>query len=625
MANVSEVGAAKVEVESFQCSIKKITASTEWKAPMADDAETVTATVYDKKTAKEGKTIYVISSPEGTDVTIKTERDGGKCTRDLHKNYQRSWDEYTIDGKQEDSMSTGGGFHAGGGGGGGGGQGWGSRTPSASISKFPIYPYKLIKNPKKQQGAIKSEETLNVKCFEIGGALEALKYWLLPLSLSQDCITKTKCCSCKEGPIEYKIIAYPDISFSLEVTVGTKEKEKKGNGRSHFERTTSKKKYLKERFVALVKEAPNVEMKFEPPVVTAITTFNNEKDELGLVINFDKDEEVIHFSYKHDSGEIEFGSEFIQDAISGLKKLEDLCKLICKLCDVEKNFDGIKKSLVKNYKPYKLKLNPPSISVSVDGQYQTSKDLTRIGKLYDICCSCDPLVSISLTIDLLFLIISGLTAGAGGGVYLMLKNLDDVIRLLLGNNYKKKYENTKPFECDIYFDLVITGAVNGDVHWFVDTTEESSAHSNSGSIEGVLSVDLKAGAKVSINYFYLATAEGEASISGSSGIKVKVGLENRIAQGDGLALLVETKFLGIIVKYCVKGKVGLYKTGSIGGTLVDGEKPLLDPTPIEKLSAKKVFFVDKSTVAGKGGGGGGAIAWGKSNGGNNGGGGGSGW
>lgn len=614
MANSSVVGAANVEVNSFQCSIKKIAVSTEWKAPMEEDAETVTTTVFDNQKQKEGKTIYIISSPKGKEVTVKTERDGGECTRDIHKNYKRLWNEYTVEGKQEDSTSDGGNSGGGHGGGGGGGRGWGSEASAASNSpnlRLPIFPYKLIKNSKNQEGEIKDEDTLNIKCFEIGGALEALKYWKLPLDLNYECITKTKCCSCKEGPILYQIVAYPDFCFSLEVSVGTKEKKKKGNGRSHFERTTSKRKYLKERAVSLIKEAPGVELKFEPPVVTAITTYNGEKDELGLVINFDKDEELIHFTYSHDSCEFEFGSEVIQDVSGTIKKIETLCRLIVKLCDVEKNFDEIKKSLVKNYKPYKLKLNPPSIAVSVEGQYQTSKDLTRIGKLYDISCACEPLVSISLTIDLLFLIISGLTAGTGGGVYLMLKNLDDVIGKLLGSYYKKKYQDIKPFECDVFFDLVITGAINGDVHWFVDTTEKSSAHSSSGAITGVLKVDLKAGAKVSVNYFYLATLEGEASATGSSGISCKIGFDNRVAQGDGLAVLIETYFLGISVKFTVYGKVGLYKTISIGGNLVD-DKPieLLEKTKIEKLSARMVFFEEKGSFGkGSSGGGGGGGGW----------------
>lgn len=610
MANSSVVGAANVEAKSFQCSIKKIAVSAEWKAPMAEDAETVTTTVFDNQGKKEGKTIYVITSPKGKEVTIKTERDGGKCKRDIHKNYKRFWDEYTVEDKQESSTGNTG---YSGGGHGIGSRGSGSEASAAFNSRdldFPIYPYKLIKNPKNQEGEIKDEDTINIKCFEIGGALEALKYWKLPLDLNYDCITNTKCCSCKEGPILYQIVAYPDLCFSLEVSVGTKEKKKKGNGRSHFERTTSKRKYLKERAGALVKEAPGVSLKFKPPVVTAITTYNDEKDELGLVINFDKDEEIVHFTYTHDSRELEFGSEFIQDVSGALKKIDTLCRIIVKLCNVEKNFDEIKKSLVKNYKPYKLELEPPSIAVSVEGQYHNSKDLTRIGKLYDISCTCEPLVSIKLTIDLLFLIISGVTAGSGGGVYLMLKNLDDVIGKLLGSYYKKKYQDIKPFECDIFFDLVITGSINGDVHWFVDTIEQNSAHSNSESIEGVLKVDLKAGAKVSIDFFYLATVEGEASATGSSGISCKIGFDNRIAQGDGLAVLIETYFLGITVEYKVKGKVGLYKTVSYGGSLVDDKTTLLDKTKIEKLSARMVFFEEKGSFGkGSSGGGGGGGSW----------------
>ena len=584
MPGISEIGAVEVDVKSYKCSINKITASTKWKAPGGEVPETVKATVFSKQNAKETKTIYVISSPKGENVTIKTERDEGQCQRDSHKQYKLAWDDY--------------------------------KTASAKNELFPnmpIRPYDRTKESKSEDRDHSQEETLKIKCFEIGGAMEALNYWKLPLALSQHSITKISTVTCAEGPIQYRIEAYPDINYSIEITVGTKEKQKKANGRSHFKRETSKAKYIPERATALVKEAPDVELKFEPPVVNVSTTYNGDEDELELEINFDSDEEMLHFSYAHGSQEMELGSEFVQDISGSIKKIETLCRLINKLCDVEKNFDEIKKSLVKNYKPYKLELQPPSVSVSVDGQYQTSKDLTRIGQLWDISCSCDPLVSISLTVDILFLIISGVTAGTGGGVYLMLKNFDDVVGKILGSYYKKKYNDIKPFECDIFLDLVVTGSINGSIHWLVDTSEKSNPNSQTEAIEGELKVDVKAGAKVSLDFFYLAAVEGEASAKGSTGIKCKIGFNNRIAQGEGLALLVETYFLGLTIEYKVEGKVALYKTFSAGGSLVDDTATILEKTKIEKLSASMVFFEEKENKGsfgkGRSGGGGGGGGW----------------
>jgi len=597
MASVTEVGASKIEVESYKCSIKKISASTEWENTDGK-TEMVTTTVFDKN-AKNGKTIYVISSPKGKEVTIKTEREDGQCQRENHKQYGRSWVDYQIDETKDVTLA--------------------SRLPSNKLTskivalKLPVYPYSLNGNSQKETSEIKQVESFDIKCFEIGGALEALKYWKLPIPLDKKCTTQFSQRSCKEGAFNYQIISYPDICFYLEFSIGTDEAKKKKNGRSHFVRQTKSEKYLPKRAKALFEEAPGVEMKILPPSIIASTTYNGGDDELEVKLDFDDDNELFHFKYKHDSLETEFGSELLQEIPGTIKKFKELKRLIKKFYDTKKNFKELGIDLVKNYKPYTIKLNPPSITLSVDGKYQTSRDLTKIGKFYDICFACEPLISVSLTIDLLYIILTGLSAGTATGIYLMLKNLDKVISKLLGAYWKKKYKATKPFECDIYFDLVVTGAINGNVHWLIDTTEERGADSTKGSIEGVLKVDLKAGVKASVNVLYFISAGGEVSASGSSGIKFILGCENRILQGEGLILPYETRFLGLTIKYCVKGSIGFFRTYSFGGG-IEGETTLLDSRPIKWLSGKAVFFEEKTGSNGKGsvgrgGGGGGGGGW----------------
>ena len=600
MANISEVGASNVDVKSYKCSIKKIDVTTKWKAPSAELPETVKATVFDSENATKEKTIYLVTSPEGKKVTIKVERDEGKCTKENHKEYVTSWIDYKKDeenqeqdqeptsyDRTESKFNVKGLLVA--------------ATKDAALSMVLPYflPYNLLKTPIKKEELIKNESIQEIKCFEIAGALEALKYWKLPLDLEYPYTTTFKHVTCKEGPFQYKIISYPDISFKLEASVGTTEKEKKKNGRSHFERQTNSAKYLKERGTALAEEAPKTDLKLKAPSFTASTTYNGGKDELEVKLDFDRENDFIHFKYKHDPFEAEIGSGFIQDISGTLKKFKDCRDLVNKFRNVEKNFKKLGIDLVKNYKPYKFEFNSPSIFLSVEGQYQTSKDLNRIGKFYDICLDCEPLMSISLTIDLLFLILSAASAGTAAGIIVLLKNLDKVIEKLLGKKYKEKYNDTKPFECDIYFDLVVTGAINGEAHWIIDTTEKSNWNSNTGSIEGVLSVDLKAGIKASIKFFYFISASGEISASGSSGIKLKIGFENRVAQGEGLIVPFETIFLGITIKYCLKGSVGLTKIFSIGGGF-EGETELLDKRRIEILSGKMVFLDEKSGAGGSG-------------------------
>ena len=628
MNGIVEVGATGVDLKEHQCSIKKITVSTEWKAPTEEVSETVSATVYDSTTAGDEKTIYLISSPEGKEVTIKTEREEGECQRESHKKYQMSWTDYKKDDKEEEGKddketvkkedkdnqsdisysrieSK---FNI-------DGLALAAAKDAALSSLLPVLlPFNLIRTPIKIEREIKNESELKIKCFEIGGAFEALRYlWnLFPIPLEKEYTTHFSHVSCKEGLVHYNIVSYPDISFKIEFSMGTKEAEKKKNGRSHFERQTNSIKYLPERFDALNKEALGVDITLCPPSFTLSSSYNNGDDELELKLDFKKENEFIHFRYKHGSFEIEYGSEYLQMIFGEMKKIVDICKLLNRFYNIEKDFKKIGDSVVKNYKPYKLKVDPTSVSISGEGKYQTSKDLTKIGKCLDICVSFCPLVGLSLTIDLFFLILSAASAGTGAGIYVtirnvvtMLKNLDKVIEKLMGKGYKKKYKDTKPFDADIYFDLVVSGAVNGSLDWVINTAEENNENSTSGSIETVFKVDLKAGAKASINAFYLLSASAEFSGSGSSGIKFKYGYKDRIAQGDGLIVFFDTVFLGIILKGCVKSKVGLFKTRFIGGSL-DGEYKLFDKKKIDCFSTESVFWSTKKKTEsyGKGYGGG---------------------
>ena len=91
MSGIAEVGATGVELKEHQCGIKKITVSTKWVAPGREMPEDVCATVYDNTSGEEGRTLYLISSPKGKKVTIKTEREEGECQRESHRKYQMAW------------------------------------------------------------------------------------------------------------------------------------------------------------------------------------------------------------------------------------------------------------------------------------------------------------------------------------------------------------------------------------------------------------------------------------------------------------------------------------------------------------------------------------------------------
>ena len=572
MPGISEVGAAQIEVKSFKCSITKISASTEWENPNGK-TESVTTTVFDKN-EKEGKTIYIITSPKGKEVTIKTERDDGQCQRKEHKNYNMVWYSFVKDETQNNSKS--------------------SLNPLGLITlKSPLDPFDFKKVPQKTESETKSSESLKIKCFEVGGAYQALMYIPLPIPIDKDYVSTFRYLSCKEGAIQYRIVSYPDISFKVEFAIGT-DAVKNKNKTSKFERNTKNYSYHATQLKEINANALDADIEFSPSL-TALTTYNGGEDKLEIVFNFDKEKEFCQAKYKHGSREEEYGSKLFN--IRGtIKKVKDLCSLISKISKIDflkefMQFDA--KDLVDGYKPYKLKLGSPNVLFSYEGKYQTSKDLTRIGKHIDFCFACEPLLSISFTVDLLFLILSAASAGTATGFYVMLKNLDKVIGKILGDNYKqeyrKKYKNTKPFEFGVNFNFIITGSVNGSFHWIIDTTEKKNPNSNSSYIEGVVKADLEAGAKCKLDVI-IVSVEGEASASGSTGIKIKLGLENHMLQGKGWLYLIEGVFMGIKINYIITGKVGLMSTKSYGGDLLKGNPTLLPETTL--FSGQWTLFDD---------------------------------
>ena len=591
MPSLSEVGASDVHVEDYKCSIESITVTNKsWKKPGAKVSTEVTATVFDNQTIKSGKTIYVISNPQGKKVIVRAKKKDGQCSRPEHKKYKIVASDYNSSLRQHPIPFT-----------------------ASNIPQL-VRPYVLKNTPLTTQETLGYDKEFSVKCFEIGGVLEAFKYLKLPIPVDKEDKATFSFHRCKEGAVKFNIISYPDFNYSLKFKVGWKEEEKRKNNTSHFERATSSRTYTDDRQKALVKEGLDTKVKLAPPSVEASMSYNGGRDKQELKIDFDTKKEVFNLHLERDGRQLEIGSELIQDAVGGFKKVRALGRLLGKFANAEflkdlVDFDPTQ--LVDNYKAYKFKLNPPSVSVFVTGQYCTSQDLARVGRYLVIGCKLDPLLSISLTIDLLFLLLTLASAGSAAGFLVMLKNLDKVVEKLLGKHYKKQYKDTKPFEADIFINLIITGSVGGNFDWVRDTTEKRSPHSLNAGISGTVKVDLECGAKLSVDLF-LIQVEAEAKATGSSGIEIRLGFEDRLAQGRGIALQFETFFLGLKITYVASAKAGLMKTVK-GGVGVDGVKELLKCKKLEVFSGEHVFFSEvaeekKAENPASGGGGSGLYA-----------------
>ncbi|MBQ7551277.1 MAG: hypothetical protein IJT04_07105, partial [Bacteroidales bacterium] len=351
----------------------------------------------------------------------------------------------------------------------------------------------------------------------------------------------------------------------------------------------------------------------------------NEKDgDTNELMGVDRDSdkpELFHIKYKHYSFETEFGSQSLQDIWDTIKKFREisektkkiisLFKIIRKICTLDflKKLYNLAKSdmvqaMVKSYKPYTLELVNPSGSLSAEWKYHTSDDLTKIGKYCEISFSFEPLIGLRFTLDLLFILLNLFTDGGATGVYVLIKNLDKILDDLLGKDYeefKKDYGEKSPVNAEIYIKLETIGSVNVSLpSYIVDSINGN--HSEVTSIEFEVKLDLKAGAKASVKIFYLVTANIEVSGSGTTGVTVSFGLEDRTKEEEGLCVPVESIFNGMKLKGCVKATAGLSKKKTKAGFGVEGEKKLWDKSKIDFLSSEDFLAFLKPDKKNAGGG-----------------------
>lgn len=586
MAGISEVGAAEVDVKSYKCSIKEVTVSTKWKAPDKEVDEEVSTKVYDSE-SKIQKDIYIVTSQKGKKVTIKTNRDAGECRRDEHKRYTMAWTEFKKDGegnqKQVDKVQL---------------SPFNMTTSKVNVQGLAIaatkdamlsaalpvlIPYNLLRTPLKVNEEIKNETIQTVKCFEIGGAFDALQYWNLPIPIEKSYITKFSYATCKEGPFQFQVISYPDISFKLEFTLDSAQRDKNDKSLNPF----------------------NKKFDWCRPKFEISTTYNAKKCKLELKIDLNKDaDDYVYFKYIENNTVVtELGSGIIQQLPKFIYNAKNFFKVVKKICTHEFIQEFLAFDASKFKKEPKWELIPPSIKFEVTSKYNTSRDLAQIGKYYNLTLSCDPLIGLKYKLDLLYIILNAVTGGAATGVYLLVKNIKPIIEELLGDDLDS------PVSADVFIDLEISGKINASLQYIIDTIK-SNAGSNKLSltpVEGVIDVDLKAGAKASITFFFIATAAAEASMTASSGITLQVGFENHLKEKKGIVVPVTMLFNGLKIKWCVKASAGLKKTKitkeSYVGVEKEGEKKVWDKKEI--FSRDFTFFKDDGKSSAGGGGGGG--------------------
>lgn len=567
-------GGSKVEYSWYKCEIKKITVSTKWIVPYKDVPETVETVVFDKNVSTKEKTIFLITSSKGKDITIKVTREGGKCKTSGHKEYEMTHPscEGEDKGTKTEYISY-------------------DTNKIITTNQYMTVPGEFHTNhckvtPVKENRLIPNESTVKIKYFKIKEAnvfkidndYAVFKYIDLPIPLvgDKEFVTKFSHATCK-GKIEYQIVSYPDVSFELKVSFGSEidKKNTKGDD-SRYEIGHTQAEIKTNNIVNTVTKDVKALTKgafvYHDP-----TKFRVLLPSINFSAYFDGGTNKGE-GYNGEKYEVRLTpDEFLQawSQFGKIKKLKGLERIIKMKYDKDKGGWGLLKYLFcidnedkkkfNKYKPYRINLNPPNVLLSGKWQYHTSKDLTKPGRFIDISLVFNPLICVSLTVDVLYLLL-GLLPCVGPGLYVILKNLNTIFETVIGHGYEEKYTGCEPFDVnvDVYINFVITGSISGNVHWIINTTESINSNSTRTAVEGVLKCDLMAGVKASINIFYFVSAECELSASGSTGIKFLLEFENRILQEEGIEAFYKIIFLGLEFKLCAKVQVGLMKSISLG-------------------------------------------------------------
>lgn len=569
MPNNTGTGASDVSVSSFKCSVEKITVSTKWKAPLKEVSENIEAVAFDSANAKECKTLYLITSPDGKKVTLKFQRDEGQCTRSSHANYTVKWDEYEEQENPTESVSY-------------------DRTEShintkglliaagkdillSSVLRLPcVLPINLIKTPKKIEEPIKGESIHEIKCFEIGGLLDALKYWNLPIPMDTHYVTRFSHTTCKEGVFSYQIVSYPDIKFTIELSIGIKKENKDSNNKG----TDSSEGFV-------------LPYKICRPKFEAKTTFNHENYEAKLKADFNKDsDEYVSFTYIKNGHVLTDLSSAGFQQIKKIKKPLDFLKALAKIGSnkVIGDFLAFDVNTIpkdKRHKVVDIKPVYPNGSIKVEGAYRTSKDLTQIGRYVTIKAALDPLIGVDFKLDILYIILNCATGGAATGIYMLAKNLKEVLKSVLDNEYDEL-----PVNGDAYINLEIKGLFNINFNFVIDSIKDNDKH-HSQQLEAFIKLDLDAGINLSLQIFYFITAAIDFSIGLHTGFKFIAYLQY-LGIKEGLSVPFEILFNGLKITYTAKANVGLKKV-----KVNDKGRKGLDIEDEKKLMDKKTLMTTK--------------------------------
>lgn len=314
--------------------------------------------------------------------------------------------------------------------------------------------------------------------------------------------------SCKNKP-KTSVIPYPDIDFTIELNLdfATDEEDKK-----------------KEDYKGLSKD-------FSFLFTTNYNDSPRAKDELKI----DKDGISVskELKYKTDDDKEELDEE--------VKAKLEIFKILSSIFSKAKKIDETIKELLDapDAKVVKPDIIEPNITFNATWQYDTSKDLSKIGRLLDFTLKGEPLIGAGFTIDLLQVVLNLLTPGMGT----LYRELENAINSI-----------DKDDQLKVYFDLELNGQINLGGNLKINTADISNDTSVKLDGNAEVSAELKVGIFVKAKTWIFVT---ENEISGSASSSIKGGGYFKAKFNDGLFFSPYLLFDGLKLKIVIRGEIGL--------------------------------------------------------------------
>ncbi|MBP5327286.1 MAG: hypothetical protein J6Y98_05180 [Bacteroidales bacterium] len=356
-------------------------------------------------------------------------------------------------------------------------------------NNFRIYYYDLNRRARDlalASGVVMSTiDPMAVPMSAVGGAITggiidfciALRFFGLPIITPYDTdflyFTNIKFHSCPNSPVpqDIFIVSYPDISFAIEVGYSSSSETSEVTDRRKSAEISQKRKWFGKfniKYGGVTKE-----LSFEH------------------TIKSDKNEKLKKGSFLYNE---------IHGLADDLKRLSEFSR---QLKEGTKNNNKFSKSLKKeSLVEGELSFEP---KLKLQWKYATSDDNTKIGKNFGLSLSFK--VEGMLKVDILRSLVTGLLPGIGTSI------LEVIDFLKMAAEWIASRSNSKEFEADIFFDLIITSSITVSIDANYNTVANKKLTVSSPKV--VIPIEFE----VKVGFEFMTTICIQVDVKGSAGCK----------------------------------------------------------------------------------------------------------